>query len=93
MIIAGLITILLSIGSLIGVLIPTLPATPTAIESMGDQMIAFVQGSMGLIGMIFSPALAIAVFFVTIIRLNWLYVYTGVRWVWNKIPFLNTIKL
>lgn len=93
MITAALITVLLSTVQLIGLLIPTLPATPDALYTMGDQLTAFVAGSLGLLGMIFTPALVIAVATVTIVRLNWTFIYAGVQFIWNKIPFLNTIKI
>lgn len=93
MITAALITILVSVAELIGLLIPNIPNTPEAISAMGDQAVIFVQGSLALVGMIFTIPLAIAVFTVTIARLNFHFVYIGIQWVWRKIPFLNSIKI
>jgi len=88
-----LVTLLLTIAHTIGALIPNLPDVPTAMADVADGIAAFVAGSLGRNGMLFTPALVIAVAFVTITIISWTTIYGSIRWVWNKIPFLNQIKL
>lgn len=88
-----LVTALLTLSSLVTFLIPDLPDAPQALVDIADSIGTLVGGSLGLLGMIFTVPLVIAVAFTTIAVISWTTVYNSVGWIWRKIPFLNSIKL
>lgn len=93
MIITAIIGILLGISHAIAWAVPTIPNTPESIIEVWNAFIVMVVGSLSVLGMIFTPQLVIAVFFVTITVITWGTAYGTLKFIWRKIPFLNQIKL
>jgi hypothetical protein len=89
MIFTGIIIALLAVWNLILSVIPTIPATPTAITSGGTWVINTITGVVALLNWIFTPTLLAAFVVVFIAIMGFEQIYHTTMWVVKKIPFLS----
>jgi len=89
MIINFLINALCSLLKLIFGILPTLPATPTAVVDGGQWIIDQIVGVISVLTTILTPTLVAAVVVVLIAELTFQNAYHGVMFILRKIPVIN----
>jgi hypothetical protein len=75
-------------GAVLSVL-PDVPPTPQAVIDGGQWVISTIGGVIGILNMIYTPAIMTAVVVIAVGIFNFEWLYHSVMWVLKKIPMIN----
>lgn len=89
MIFTAVVTLFIAMVSLILSVLPTVPATPTAISSGGTWATDQVAAVISVLNTILTPGLVAATMVIAIGLFTWEWVYGSILWVAKKIPVIN----
>lgn len=86
MIILAILTGIMSLVGIIVGLLPTIPATPTAITSGGTWLIDQVKLGVSMLRVIYGTELLAAIILIIIVVMNFQFIYAKIMWAVRKLP-------
>lgn len=89
MIIEAFFDLIYNLNSFIFSMLPSLPEMPDKIVNSIDNFLDLIFNNAGLVGLILPLDLVKVILPLTIIVINFDYIYGLILWVLKKIPFIN----